>query len=243
MPKSGTQSLARMFAGRYRSAHEPFAEPFIERILAAAAEPGIQSQMLADFVRHADRDHALEMNSSQLNVHVLDQLVSEYPQAMFILTLRDCYTWLDSYFNHHLTEHAAEGKRRLRYLRHRPDLYPHRPAEQALVERWLYSLDGCLTFWSWHVRTVLNTVPASRLHVVRTRDLAAGIPALATFLGIPAASLNRAAAHVHRAERQFHIVRSLDRGYLEDRVHEHCGELMADWFPDIRSLADTGLTS
>lgn len=243
MPKSGTQSLARVCERRYRSAHEPYAEQLIEHVVAAAADPGRHSGALADFVRRAEREYALEMNSSQLNVHVLDQLVGEDSRSLFILTLRDCYTWLDSYYNHHLSEHAAEGKRRLRYLRHRPDLHPHRPEERALAERGLFSVDGCLSFWSWHVRTVLDAVPPSRLLVVRTGDFASNLPAVAGFLGVPEASLDRAAAHSHRAERRFHLVGGLDRSFLEDRVQEHCGALMAQWFPEIRSISDTGLAS
>jgi len=237
-PKTGTQSLAFMFASNYRSAHEPLAQQFIAHIVAAAKEPDSGPQELAGFVRQVERDHAWEMNSSQLNVHVLDQLVAENPQAKFILTLRDCYSWLDSYINHHLAGSATEGRRQLRYLRHRPDLYPHRPQEQALADRGLFSLDGCLSFWAWHTQTVLKSVPSERLYVVRTSDLGNEILAMAAFLKVPEDTIDRNAAHSHRAAQKFHVLREVDRSFLEARVQEHCGGLMAVWFPEIRCMAD-----
>lgn len=240
-PKSGTQSLARMFAGSYRSTHEPFAQQLIAHILAVAEHSDQAPRRLADFVRRIESEHAWEMNSSQLNVYFLDQLVAEHLDARFILTIRDCYSWLDSYINHHLRQPASEGKRRLRILRHRPDLYPHRPEERALADKGLFSLDGCLSFWAWHIRTVLRTVPRERLWIVRTPDLGSDLQGLAAFLGVPAQSLDRDASHSHRADQRFHLLDELDRSFLEARVQEHCGPLMAQWFPSIRCLTDAGI--
>ncbi len=79
--------------------------------------------------------------------------------------------------------------------------------------------------------------------MVRTRDLAADLPALADFLGVPQASLDPVAAYSHRAGKRFHKVSGLDRAFLENRVQEHCGTLMAEWFLEIHSLSDSGLTS
>jgi len=241
-PKSGTQSLAAMFAGHYRAVHEPLARPLIERIVAAQAAPGADAAAGAEldrFVRRMERHHRWELNSSQLNGHVLETLLSAFPQARHVLTIRDCYAWLDSYANHHLSGPASAARRALRDLRFRPDLHPHRPEERALADRGLYSLDGCLAWWARHHRHVLATVPAERLLVVRTDALATRAGEIAAFLGVPAATLDLGRAHSHRAERRFHVLAEIDRSFLEDRVQHHGGELMRTFFPEIRSFADS----
>lgn len=237
-PKSGTQSLAAMFAGGYRAVHEPLARPLIDRIVAADRSPAAAPE-LARFVRRMERHHRWELNSSQLNGHVLEVLLATFPRARFVLTIRDCYAWLDSYVNHHLAAPASPTRQALRDLRFRPDLHPHRAEEKILEQRGLYSIDGCLAYWARHHRQVLDAVPADRLLVVRTDELAVRAGAIAAFLGVPAATLDVARAHSHRAARRFHLLAELDRGFLEDRVRHHGGELMQAWFPEIRSFTES----
>ena len=57
---------------------------------------------LQQLVHRRDKALWLEMEASAFNVHVLDLLVQEFPHARFILTIRDCYSWVDSALNHQL---------------------------------------------------------------------------------------------------------------------------------------------
>ena len=89
--------------------------------------------------------------------HPLDTLLAAFPGARFVLPIRDCYGWLDSYFNHHLAGPASAPRRGLRDMRFRPDLHPHHPQERALADRGLPPLDvGLLHVFIRHTSASLS---------------------------------------------------------------------------------------
>src|SRR5262245_35407266 len=97
MPKTGTHSLAAVFS-RYRALHEPERRHFMgiimERTKGNLSESGARERL-----RWLDRRLWSELNSSWTNYMLLDLLLDEYPRAKFVLTIRDCYSWLDSMLN------------------------------------------------------------------------------------------------------------------------------------------------
>ena len=82
------------------------------------------------------RDHALalEVDSSALNFDLLDLLLSEFPDARYLLTIRDCYSWCNSVFNHTLRNRGNLDALWLpmRQSRYRPDIFHHAPQEQII---------------------------------------------------------------------------------------------------------------
>ena len=76
MGKSGTRSIAAMFLKPVRTGHEPEALPLMRR--CSRAKPGQLSE--SDFFRTGvgarDRRLALDVDSSNLNSHILDFLVN-----------------------------------------------------------------------------------------------------------------------------------------------------------------------
>jgi hypothetical protein len=185
--KTGTNSLARMFARDYRSAHEPAKHALLETILKRGQTKD------ADF--HASVSALLdpldlEMNASQLNGYIVETLAALYPDAKFVLTIRAPAGWVRSFVNHQLTRgELARGSlwARFRNLRF---LGEDRPDANAL-----YTLDQYLCFWLSHNLNVLGVVPRERLLVVRTERLDAEIPRLAEFLGIDEATIAPARAN------------------------------------------------
>jgi hypothetical protein len=96
--KTGTHSIAAMFADSLRSAHEP------DRyyVVAVTARPGRQPATparLRAWLRRRDRLHRLELESSSLITDWLPHLVEIFPAAKFIFPIRDPYTWLESVLN------------------------------------------------------------------------------------------------------------------------------------------------
>lgn len=165
--KSGTHSIAAVFGNQLKSAHEPESEKIIDIILDLAAGC-IDEQELRRYVLKRDRKLWLDVDSSQLNYFLLDKLVELFPAAKFILTIRNPYTWLDSFINHQLSHESSENWDRLRDFRFRPDIYAHGKEELVLKEKGLYTLDGYLSYWAQHNRTVIETVPKERLLIIRT---------------------------------------------------------------------------
>lgn len=191
--KTGTNSLARMFAAHYRAAHEPAKQELLSLILdrPPAAEFAAAVRALLDPLD-------LEMNASQLNGYIVGMLVGLYPDAKFVLSLREPAGWVRSFANHQLTRgELARGSlwARFRNLRFLGEDLPEGNA--------LYSLDQYLRFWLSHNLNVLGVVPHERLLVVRTEHLGAEIPRLAEFLEIDETTIAPARANegAYSAER------------------------------------------
>jgi len=237
MLKSGTHSLSAIFEDNYSSGHE------IEiRKLADRGVPLINRELSPEehrrFIRNRDRRFWLEMESSHLLYHSLGILVDDFPGSKFILTIRDCYSWMNSYMNHHLGhDDTADHWWKLRKL-YFDDTRRHSPGEQVLEKRGLYTVEGYLSYWSKYNSSVLEEVPRDRLLVVRTDRISERMQDIADFLGISVSTLNKSKAHAYKARKRFDPVWEIDRDFLESKVSEHCSDLMSRFFPEIRSLQD-----
>jgi hypothetical protein len=166
---------------------------------------------------------------------LLSKLVSLFPDAKFILTIRDPYSWLDSFINHQLARGCSDKWLKLRNYRFRPDKYTHQQGEFILKEKGLYTLDGYLSYWAHHNRTVIDTVPADRLLIVRTDKITERAEEIAAFVGMSSRNLRKEKSHAFRAKEKFGLLDQIDQAYLEHKVKEHCGDLVVRFFPEIRS--------
>jgi len=185
--KTGTNSLAQMFARDYRSAHEPAKHALLALILK---RPQTKDADFRAAVRGLLDPLDLEMNASQLNGYIVESLVALYPNAKFVLTIREPASWVRSFANHQLTRgELARGSlwARFRNLRFLGEDMPEGNA--------LYTLDQYLHFWLSHNLNVLGVVPRERLLVVRTERLNAEIPRLASFLGVGEDTITHARAN------------------------------------------------
>ena len=61
-----------------------------------------------DYICHRDERLGLEFDSSWVNYFIIGHLVYAFPDAKFILLVRDCYTWVESIVNHMLTRREVQ---------------------------------------------------------------------------------------------------------------------------------------
>ena len=232
--KSGTHSIAGMLMRRYRSSHEPRVPELIGAVLAASRQE-ISQRDLQQFVHHRDRTLWLEMESSAFSVHILDLLVRDFPDARFILTIRDCYSWVDSALNQQLGRKLPKHYESfLRYWIAPGSEYA--PAELALKENGLYPLKSYFKAWANHNRRVIDTVPPDRLLVIRTNDISKSPERIARFLGIPPRTLDRDRSHSFRTHKKFDLLSAIDRDFVREAAQESCGPLMSRFFPERTGL-------
>ena len=239
IPRTGTYSVAGMFH-RYRAAHEPQG-PHVTKIICAAAKGLLNEQKMANFLRKRDKCLWLELESSHFTYFFIDVLLKEFDNAKFILTIRDCYSWLDSYINHQLGRPLKETTAfwsKLRDLYFRPDKFNYAAEEQLLAEHGLYTIDGCLSCWGEYNSKVLSMVPKDRLLIVRTDEIQQDIRRMADFLDIPADSLDRSRSHLNTATKKFGLLSKIDKAFLEEKVDLYCKDLMHKYFPEIQCLDD-----
>ncbi len=229
--KSGTHSIAGMLMRHYRSSHEPRVPELIDAVLAFSrreiARPDLQR-----LLHRRDRSLWLEMEASAFNVHVLDLLVEEFPDARFILTIRDCYSWVDSALNHQLGRKLpAHYESFLRYWVAPGSEYAR--AELVLKDKGLYPLKSYFRAWANHNQRVLDTVPADRLLVIRTNEISKSPKRIAGFLGIPARTLDRSRSRSFASRKRFDLLSSIDPDYVKEAAQEDCMPLMTRFFPGV----------
>lgn len=234
--KSGTHSIAEIFAGRYRAAHEPGYEQVIDMMLDASSGAASQSQVV-EFIRSRDRRLRLELECSHPLFHFLDALLGEFAEAKFILTIRDCYSWLDSQTNNQLSYIEGPHWRDFGEFKYQSEIVRHPREERILARFGLYTLDGYLSAWAFHNSKVLASVPRNKLLVVRTQDIARDMAKIADFLGVPAAHLDSAGAHSFKGGRKFGLLSKLDEQYLEEKVNKYCRALMDEYFPEVENFS------
>ena len=244
LAKSGTTSVARMFNRTVVTRHEPMQREMAQALLDLR-KGRIDRADLRALVLRRDKEYCADVNSDGINAYFVDILLEEFPDALFLLTMRDPYSWLDSAFNHQLMnlETLQEGKRRNLYRELREyDLYPHQlkhpPEEQSLEAEGLPTLDSMLAHWNQRNQTVLSTVPEHRLLIVKTRDVTKRAYEIADFAGLPRSSIQLSRSHRNQASRKHHLLEGIDRKHLDMKVQEHCGSLMKQYFPEIGSVDD-----
>lgn len=232
--KSGTHSIVALLGNQLRSAIEPESDKVIDLIFDVVAGH-IDDTEFSHYLLERDQRLWLELDSSQLNFFLLSKLIRLFPEAKFILTIRNPYSWLDSFINHQLTHGGSDKWIKLRNFRFRPDIYTHQQEELILKEKGLYTLDGYLSYWGYHNRTVINTVPADRLLIVRTDKIPERAEEIAAFVGISSSNLRKEASHAFKAIAKFGLLDQIDQAYLEDKINKHCGDLIAEFFPEIQT--------
>lgn len=235
-PKTGTHSIAGIFEKRFRTSHEPEYRDMIGRIVALRAQT-LTGPAFERYLKRRDRRLWLEMESSHLTYFYIEWLVRLFPKAKFILTVRDCRSWLESWINFVLPGMQRRQQRRSGESEWRPVMdfrfktqSPHPPEEKILAERGLYTLDGYLSNWADHNRAMLAAVPKERLLVVRTNEIEKDLGKIAAFLDIRAGQLDPSKSHSFKSGKKFDILSKIDPGYLQRKLDEHCGELMRQLF-------------
>jgi Sulfotransferase domain len=239
--KSGTNSISKMFSKNVRAVHEPQAVALIDKYLDWR-NGRVNDREMTEWVRARDREMALEVDSSWLNVLILEMLVREFPDARFVLTIRDCYSWLNSNFNHSLRAGNVDPRwKQLREFRFRHENFVHAPEEQVLKKNGLLPLDAYFSRWAAHNEMALAKISGERLFVVRTDEIRLRAHDIADFASLPRTTIRLEHAHAFQNPIRREIIHEIDRGFLEQKADQHCRPLMARFFPEIKSLDDAKL--
>jgi len=235
--KSGTHSVVDLFSSHYRARHEPGVKQLI-RCLLAYESGAISYADRRDFFARRDDRRRIVLEASTVLVHFVDVIRELYPSARFILTLRDCYSWLNSAINHALYRGIRREWRSYNEFLYGPGRYDYSREESLFAEHGLYSLDSHLSVWARHNAMALSSIPGERLLVIRLKDLAGSAKRLSEFLDVPEKAISTDRSHRFRAVGDAGLLYRLDRSFLEDRVRVHCQALMEAHFPGIRGLED-----
>jgi len=235
LPKTGTVSLANLLRANYRASHEP--ETWILTHVLQSATLGAKRQIAVEdrIAILQARDHLLNLNleSNFVLGLVIDSLYAAFPNAKYILTIRDCYSWINSEINQQYVTGPRQPWSFLADYRYGPQRH-YRPEDACLQEHNLYPVASYFSYWAAHIRAVRDTVPTDQLLIVRTEDLSYRTHDIADFLGIPHESLNLERSHSHqRHEKPLNIRQLVGSAFLERQASFFCGDLMEEYYDSL----------
>ncbi|MEZ4862280.1 MAG: sulfotransferase [Caldilineaceae bacterium] len=237
MPRSGTHSIAAMFAKHYTSLHEPAYHDTIVHLLNYL-HGGYSGDKLKTLLIARDRYLRLEMESSHVLHHLTNSLVSLFPDAQFILTIREPLSWLESEINQNLITQRWPVWKSLEQYRYGRYHHSFQPEEKALAMLDnVYPIRSYLAYWREHYLYVKANVPQERLLILKTSELYHSASTLAAFLGIQPQTIDLAHAHAGVNNlKPFRLYQYVRKDFIQEQVDECCGEIVRELFPGCRSV-------
>lgn len=234
VPRTGTASIAGIFQARYRAEHEP-ENIYTTKKIIDYVNSSISKRQMISFIKNRDKCLWLELESSHFSYFYLDILLSEFENAKFILLIRDCYSWLNSYINHQLGRPLSLKTGFWKKLR---DIYfnnnfKYSEEEQILSEHGLYTIDGYLSRWKTYNEEILSLVPKDRLMIIRTFEIDRNIENIEKFLDIPINSLDRSKLHLNKHTQGFDLLSKIDKKFLKKKFDLYCKDLMKTYYPEL----------
>jgi hypothetical protein len=174
-------------------------------------------------------------------IHFCRELVSLFPEAKFICTVRSPRSWLrsfidqsinlDQHFSEYLTDEEVEAWKRLRGLNCGPPPETYPDPETPLARYGLPSIDGYLAYWASHNRTLLDVIPANRRLFVPTVTLTAAAERIRAFAGADPDGVPEE-THANSSHHRHGVLDAIDDAYIQDRIQAHCSRVL-DRFADL----------
>lgn len=235
-PKSGTHSIRDIFINHFRSVHEPGRNDLLT-VLMKYYRHQISRSEVKTYVDHHDRKFWVEVNSSCYNYFILNELLEMYPDAKFILTIRNPFAWLNSWYNHQLYGFPDQVLPFFKYL-FKTDETPYDPREKALKKMNLPPVCGLLEYWNRHNSDVIRTVPKKNLLIVKTSEITEKTSEIIKFAGYEPNDITPLQTHTFKARKRVNPLKELDKNFLQEKVEQHCGKLLKTLFPEIKRPED-----
>jgi hypothetical protein len=226
--KTGTTSLAAAFARIGRVAHEP--ETTLTNELAIRAESGTiaKDEILARLHRR-DARMRLSLEVAHPPIHVAAELVEAFPEARFLVTVREPRSWLFSRISFHEFRQTRRWEPyRRHFFRDRPHAFL--PAEACLRPSGVAPLRTYLEQYEDHHRRACEHLPTDRTMVVRTDRLDDELPDIARFLGVPSGPWRL--VHGNRLARRSPALDRIDPAFVDASIGRWCPGVIRRWFPE-----------
>ena len=231
-PKTGTMSIARLFQRDYRAMHEGTYLEAISYLMRRRAGTVSDDELVGWLLR---RDVLIwaDCESSHIMNWFADLLSVVYPDAKFLVTVRDCYSWTQSVLDQHLNSRPprrvddapSTARGGVTYSSLRGVYYGDKSTDpnSLLTELGEYTLEGYLDYWSSHYAQALAALPTDRRMFVWTRDIQDRAEDIAQFVGVPSSSLDLGRSHSHVAPEKHDVLGQLDPQAVREAVRTRCG--------------------
>lgn len=226
--KTGTTSFASMFEDCYRSAHEPDTVALTDMVAQVLGEgPAVRGTDptspagldVAAWLIERDRRLNLEVEASHPLGYMTPWLPVVFPDAKFVITIREPLAWLKSRLNFHLYKTPPEWQKYRDLVWSRWHTGYH-DEEKALEELGLYSVDAYLAQYSEQYELLFKHLPEDRRLLVKTKELDTSIDRIADFLKTNPATITR--QHANAFSHQESVIDRLPKEFVAQRIEAHC---------------------
>ncbi|MEM9487096.1 MAG: sulfotransferase [Cyanobacteria bacterium P01_F01_bin.116] len=224
-PRSGTHSITNMLQQNYAAAHEPHGYYAIYHLLKWTAQKYTYDD-IQNLLKWRDKKLSLDLEAAHYLHHVTDILANSFPNAKFILTIRDPLSWLESEINRNY------GTRHLPFWRalenYRYGRYGAQFTQQdiALEQLGLYPISSYLSYWKDHNQFVLNAVAKEQLLVLETKKIQSSTDQIADFLNVDVRTISLKKSHADRKKKRFRLTEIVDRDYLNQQLETICADFI-----------------
>ena len=216
--KTGTTSFASMFESHYRSAHEPETVATTDAVATILGD-NPDSLDVAAWLRARDQRLKLDVEASHPLGYMAPWLPEVFPDARFVITVRNPRSWLKSRLNFHYYKTPPEWQKYRDLIWSRWHKGYH-DEEKALEEMGLYSVDAYLAQYSEQYELLFKHLPENRRLLVKTEELDDSIEKIADFLGIaPNTILKR---HSNAFSHEESVIERLPPEFVTQRIDTHC---------------------
>lgn len=220
-PKSGTTSIAGLFDKHFRSSHEPERRSIIF-YMSDHYHGKYSDDEYVMWLKKRDRRVWLDMESNCFLGYRMDLLFRAFPDAKYILSVREPLSWLDSMLNHTINySPASEDVIALWHkIYFQPEQYPHNTIEQPLKDAAVYSLEAYLRYWSSSIDSVLTTIPESQLLIVKTHEFKDRVGDIAHFLAVDSSKIDLTSGHLNKAPQKYHLLNQLPQQFIVEQLNQ-----------------------
>jgi len=229
-PKTGTTYIASIFEQHYRAAHEPEDIVIVDKMYQHYHHQ-LTDDEYSRFLRRRDKRLWYDIESSCYLGYRSDLLHQAFPNAKYILTVREPKSWLDSNFNDNINYPASNPFNAYWHkVLFEPHKYSYTRYDAVLQEHNLYPLDAYLTYWVSANSSVVQAIPENQLLILDTRKLNSSVKRLADFLKIDHDTINAQTTYRNKTEKKYDIINLIDANYLQDRIDTLCSEWTSKLF-------------
>jgi hypothetical protein len=217
----------------FRCEHHPDGDTRLP-LAVAYLNNEVEVEQARAILKKQDRRMWLEMESSSLAGILIRALVEACPNKKFILTIRDVFSWCDSWLDHNISSPPSPSSpwAQLDRVRLRVEDFPPTKYDAPLLEHGLSPLACYFQLWRSHNEQVLETVPNEKLLIIKTQDIIETIPTMAEWLAVPAHTLKQDRGWLFAATKKHGTLGKLDPVFVRETADALCGPLMQQYFPD-----------
>jgi len=226
--KTATTSISSMFEHNFDSQHEADIQNTNHNIINYLENKTTQEQML-DYLKERDQQLQLELESTHSLIYVANELSSLFPDAKFIVTVREPMDWIRSRINFHFKKHPPEWEEYRQYF-WMDKTEGYADEEALLKENNLASLDAYLSQYAQHYSLVAKNIPQDRRLIIRMGDISHKNTEVAEFLGIKASKI--VPEHSNSQPNKAAFIDQLDQQFVIQKIWHHCQDLIEEFFPE-----------